>query len=599
MAGAEGPLGVVEALELMATAVQKGLFAEAAAVGNRATVPLGIASSSLACSAELSRGTQSTVHSATYHQQPVAVKKARIGTSSDLAYFRKEIRIMAQLQHRNVMGLLAAKLLPPDYLLVMPLAAKNLATQLHERGWRPDWPTALRLALQLAQGLSHVHEAGIIHRDIKPANVLLTAEDEPILTDFGIAEYAAELEAEAADRNNLVGRGKPSGGFHKRHMVGTLEYMAPEVLQKQPTSYFSDVYAWAVTVNEVATGVVPFSDCTVDNPAAHTVLEMGYGRQELAAAITPGVFATAGLRGSDRMEDRHVIASPLGSSTEGHLLAVFDGHRGAEAAEYAAGSVLQHLTRHWCAPTPAAALSRTCIDVDAFFREQQEEEWRQRVQRMGPAAASERRWPGCTALAALLWQNQLHIANAGDCRAVLCRAGKAVALSRDQTADRQDERERVLAAGGKVEWRVDSWRVGAVGLQVTRSLGDADLKADGLTAEPEVASYELTADDEFLIIASDGLWDKLRNDEAVGLVHDTVKMPAMCGQRLATEALTRGSGDNITVLVAFLKPVATLEEIYSRGRQKHKVTPTLYGSRAALLEAHSKGASADELRETY
>ena len=60
--------------------------------------------------------------------------------------------------------------------------------------------------------------------------------------------------------------------------VGTLEYMSPEVLQKQPYSFAADVYAWAVTVNEIATGVVPFSDCTKDNPQCHTVLNFGYGR---------------------------------------------------------------------------------------------------------------------------------------------------------------------------------------------------------------------------------------------------------------------------------------------------------------------------------
>jgi serine/threonine protein kinase len=69
-------------------------------------------------------------------------------------------------------------------------------------------------------------------------------------------------------------------------MVGTLEYMAPECLLKEPGSPASDVYAWAVTVNELATGTFPFSDCTRDNPKAHTVLEMGYGRYA-AADPTP------------------------------------------------------------------------------------------------------------------------------------------------------------------------------------------------------------------------------------------------------------------------------------------------------------------------
>lgn len=60
--------------------------------------------------------------------------------------------------------------------------------------------------------------------------------------------------------------------------------------------------------------------------------------------------------------------------------------------------------------------------------------------------------------------------DAGDCRAVLCRAGKAVQLSVDQTVDDDAERTRLLAAGGQVRWRVDSWRVGAAGIQVSRQV---------------------------------------------------------------------------------------------------------------------------------
>jgi hypothetical protein len=58
-----------------------------------------------------------------------------------------------------------------------------------------------------------------------------------------------------------------------------------QVLQKRPSSRAADVFAFAIVLNEIATGVVPYSDCTKDNPGCHTVLEMGYGRQELAAAV--------------------------------------------------------------------------------------------------------------------------------------------------------------------------------------------------------------------------------------------------------------------------------------------------------------------------
>lgn len=64
-----------------------------------------------------------------------------------------------------------------------------------------------------------------------------------------------------------------------------------------------------------------------------------------------------------------------------------------------------------------------------------------------------------------------------------------------------------------------------------RALGDADLKDNGVTAEPEVTEVQLQPNDTFLILASDGLWDMLSNHDAVGLVHDTVKQPAMAAQR--------------------------------------------------------------------
>ena len=63
-----------------------------------------------------------------------------------------------------------------------------------------------------------------------------------------------------------------------------------------------------------------------------------------------------------------------------------------------------------------------------------------------------------------------------------------------------------------------------------RSIGDADLKP-ALTPQPELTQHKLTPEDEFLVLASDGLWDKLSSEEAVGLVYDTVKQPTMAAQR--------------------------------------------------------------------
>lgn len=683
-------MDVATTLEAVSQAVQRGAFDEAREIGNAAAIPLAISSSDVELGVRLHDTPQSSVYQGRFQEQDVAVKRCKIGRAADLQSFRQEVALLAQLNHPGIARLLAVKAVPPDYLMVVPLEETDLHDRLHEQGWRPDPEQLVQLALQLADACVHIHRKGIVHRDIKPANVLLAADGSAKLTDFGIAELAEVLAEGSAGQRTLHNASKPTGGFHKRDMVGTLEYMAPEVLLKQPGSFASDVYAFGVTVNELASGVFPFSDCTRDNPKAHTILDMGYGRQELAAAVvgeglrplqpaglppalallldrcwaadpherpsfvqiadelrhiqakleaeqqqtwqgssaqagqqqrnhnvaaaslpkglpiasdsnsaaaeddsrptwhspvwaaspaaathvhvqvSAGAYATAGLRGEDAMEDRHIVSTGLAPDGQGTLLAVFDGHRGPQAAEFAAEHFESTLLRHWAAAGSAAqALVAAFLDVDAAFRRCH-------------AATGPQQWAGCTSLASLVWGGRLWVANAGDCRAVLCRGGEVVPASRDHTAELDAERQRVLDAGGTASRQRGMWRVGDIGLAVTRSIGDADLKGVGVTAEPEVTEFQLQPDDTFLILASDGLWDVLSNYDAVGLVHDTVKQPTMCAQRLVTEALTRGSKDNITAVVAFLQPVQSLELIFSEGRQKYAATRTHYGSRTTV-----------------
>jgi len=131
---------------------------------------------------------------------------------------------------------------------------------------------------------------------------------------------------------------------------------------------------------------------------------------------------------------------------------------------------------------------------------------------------------------------------------------------------------------------------------VTRSLGDADLRATGVLAAPEITTHELGEEDEFVILASDGLWDKLSNEDAVALVHDTVKEPDMAATRLATEALTRGAADNITVVVCFFKAVsgAAPESVYKGGAHKYAHT-----SAATTAAAAAQAPSQNEVQDGY
>ncbi|KAF9620918.1 hypothetical protein IFM89_015315, partial [Coptis chinensis] len=122
-------------------------------------------------------------------------------------------------------------------------------------------------------------------------------------------------------------------------------------------------------------------------------------------------------------------------------------------------------------------------------------------------------------------------------------------LGEDHVASHLEERECVVGAGGQVRMSDGLLTHGGLVQLLSRSIGDDDLKP-AVTAEPEVTETTLTYEDEFLVMASDGLWDVVSNEDVVSIIRDTVKEPGMCSKRLVTKAAERGSKDNITAVVA-------------------------------------------------
>jgi len=142
----------------------------------------------------------------------------------------------------------------------------------------------------------------------------------------------------------------------------------------------------------------------------------------------------------------------------------------------------------------------------------------------------------------------LYTANAGDARAVLSRAGKAVRLTYDHKGADKQEAKRIQDAGGFVL----NNRVNGV-LAVTRSLGDSSMK-EFVVGSPYTTETPLTANDEFLILACDGLWDVASDQKAVELVRDVHDCDE-AAKILMEFALNEGTRDNVTVVVVrFHKP---------------------------------------------
>ncbi|XP_015069425.1 probable protein phosphatase 2C 75 [Solanum pennellii] len=170
---------------------------------------------------------------------------------------------------------------------------------------------------------------------------------------------------------------------------------------------------------------------------------------------------------------------------------------------------------------------------------------------------------GSTALLTILTGKTIIVANCGDSRAVLCRGGRAIPLSIDHTPDRPEERARIEACGGHVVYD-DCARVLGI-LAISRAIGAKYLKKY-IISEPEFTFTKREAEDEFLILASDGLWNVVSNDDACQVARECLQKekpfgrgevfssPSNAAAALLTRlAMGRGSQDNISVIVVDLK----------------------------------------------
>lgn len=246
-----------------------------------------------------------------------------------------------------------------------------------------------------------------------------------------------------------------------------------------------------------------------------------------------------------KMEDKHVILpqfNHLFGFPEDHtnqaFFAVYDGHSGVDASHYAAIHLHHHLARNInLQKDPKLALKEAFEKTDECFVA--------KAKREGLRS-------GSTGVAVLIKGESLYVAWLGDSQVVLSKAGQPALLMNPHKPDREDERQRIEALGGCVVF-FGAWRVNG-SLSVSRAIGDAEHKPY-ISGEPDVEEFDLEGDEDFLILACDGLWDVVKPDEAVEFV---VQYVAKGGDKsdvaklLVDSAKSSGSNDNISVVVVFL-----------------------------------------------
>jgi len=274
-----------------------------------------------------------------------------------------------------------------------------------------------------------------------------------------------------------------------------------------------------------------------------------------ANGLNFGVSSMQGWR--MEMEDAHTI-EPNVEGMPGHsLFAVFDGHGGQSAAIFASQNILSCLLK--TEKFVAYKADQTNLEL---LKQAMQEAFLEvdRLMRIDFAPKSGER-SGCTAIAVMVTPTHVVCANAGDSRGLLCSAGKNVDLSLDHKPWKDEERERIEAAGGCVSMkRVDGE------LAVSRALGDFQYKSEELdpkltkvTANPDLMSHERVPDeDHFLVLACDGIWDVMSNTDVIQSVDGYMSKlgesnPQLMAEELMCECLAGQSRDNMSVVVVLFE----------------------------------------------
>ncbi|KAA1113371.1 Protein phosphatase 2C 2 [Puccinia graminis f. sp. tritici] len=284
------------------------------------------------------------------------------------------------------------------------------------------------------------------------------------------------------------------------------------------------------------------------------------------------------------MEDAHAAvldlnhAPPNSSSTtpasteptkeRTRFFAVYDGHGGSTVAKFSGDTVHFRLrsTAEYQSGDYEAALKRAFLATDEDLR-------------ANPDFVNDP--SGCTAVAALITPDgKIMVANAGDSRSVLSVNGLAEPMSHDHKPVNRGENNRIVAAGGFVEFgRVNG------NLALSRAIGDFEFKqnkelspeAQVVTANPDILTHQITAEDEFLILACDGIWDVYSNQQVVDRVRrllgerKTLEQVAeqMIDYCLAPDCEWGGVGcDNMTFMIVAILGGKTKAEWYDMIRTR-------------------------------
>ena len=174
----------------------------------------------------------------------------------------KEARAVARLEHPNICQVYGVEEIDGHHFIVMQyVEGETLAALMRRERLSPE--RAHELAEQIARALAFAHARGIIHRDVKPQNIMVTAEGQAKVLDFGLAKFVRPRP-----EGGLEGDEDPGQTLHLGGVVGTPAYMSPEQAEGHELDFRSDIYSFGVVLYEMLAGRNPFLRDTVEETVA-------------------------------------------------------------------------------------------------------------------------------------------------------------------------------------------------------------------------------------------------------------------------------------------------------------------------------------------
>ncbi len=302
---------------------------------------------------EIAKGGQGTVYLAndTQLERQVAIKLLRTTSAQKKDSLLREARLTSKFQHPNIVTLYdAGEHEGVPYLVSAYIEGETLASLLKRSGSLP-LSLAARMAAGILDGLAYAHRQGVMHLDVKPANVIIAANEQPMLLDFGIARH---IENNIEVNNDIN---------------GTPQYMAPERISAQGAEFSSDIFSVGIMLYEMVAGKRAIDGISVFQILHRAVNEKVISPSSLNSSIDERLEVIILKAVSKKTDERYQDAGTMRQA----LLNYLDATQGGEVNGVGnTHSTLDFLLRRMRSKTDFPALSGIISEINKIVASESE-----------------------------------------------------------------------------------------------------------------------------------------------------------------------------------------------------------------------------------